>query len=135
MKTLYDECMEALGEYCEELPMPKARLEYSRLDEVVPFTEWGRIDWEKVERKYDIEYLEEILDHLHEAGIEDLAVTLLWSTASIGELPAIRTQLTNALRVIDDVTCVGHDTYMLSSTGQFVIEFFHDGIVRMAILD
>jgi hypothetical protein len=133
--TLYDECVEALGEECEELPRPKAQLEHSRLSATVPFTHWGRIDWEKVERKVEIEYWSEIEEYLKEASIDDRVVTLLWSTAAIGELPAIRTQLSTALGVIDDVTCVGHDTYMLSESGNFVIEIFHDGIVRMAILD
>jgi hypothetical protein len=46
--TLLDECIEALGEDAEILTDSEKEKILDTLESSFPFTEWGRIDWDKV---------------------------------------------------------------------------------------
>ncbi len=43
--TLFDECIEALGDNSIILSEQETQLIFDKLEEVYPFTQWGRIDW------------------------------------------------------------------------------------------
>ncbi|MCY8573485.1 hypothetical protein [Bacillus haynesii] len=127
--TLYEECLEALGDHKKVLSYETTEKFHQELASKYPFTSWGRIQWELVKNHKSIEYAEDIDDWLTENNIDDKEIILLWS---FGDYPAIKTELDNALKVIDDVTAVGSDTFMYSPYG-FVIEFFHDGDVTIGM--
>lgn len=125
--TLYEECLEALGDNKEVLTISETRKYHEHLGESFPFTSWGRIKWDEVTYHRSIDYAEDIDEWLVENKIDNKTVIILWA---YGDYPAVKTSLDNALNVIDDVTAVGSDTFMFSESG-YVIEFFHDGDVTI----
>ncbi|MFH0345226.1 hypothetical protein ACHADS_01450 [Bacillus vallismortis] len=105
--TLYEECLEALGNNKEVLTISDTRKYHEQLGKSFPD--------------------EDIDEWLIENKIDDKTVILLWA---YGDYPAVKTSLDNALNVIDDVTAVGSYTFMFSESG-YVIEFSHDGDVTI----
>ncbi|GAA0741806.1 hypothetical protein GCM10008906_23480 [Clostridium oceanicum] len=51
-------------------------------------------------------------------------IHIIWDEAN---LPIIKSNLSNVIDVIDDTIAVSFDTWLFSSNGEFVIEFYHDG--------
>lgn len=131
--TLFEECIKVIGnENLEILSNELTEKYFDCLCELFPILPWGRIDWEKVSQKKKVEDLSEIIDWLQEMGINNKNVIVLWNYSYN---PGIRTELERVLNVIDDVTAVGSDTFILCKDEGYVIEFFHDGEVTIGITD
>lgn len=101
-----------------------------RLCELFPITPWARIDWENVSRRKKVNDLKEIHEWLKDMEMNDRDIVILWNYT---DKPGIRTDLEKALQVINDVTAIGSDTFMLCKAEGYVIEFFHDGEVMVGV--
>jgi hypothetical protein len=86
-------------------------------------TQWGRIEWDKVDNKIEIKE-SEIIAKLREIGVDvNKKVYVLWDNAS---LPAIKGNLIKIIEVIDDVAAVSFDTWLFCSEDNYVIELYHE---------
>ncbi|MFD3447165.1 hypothetical protein ACFDTO_21450 [Microbacteriaceae bacterium 4G12] len=63
--TLFEECLEAFGEEVVILQKKEQDKISKEFQSVFPFTNWARIDWDKVTEFIDVE-IEEILPRLKE---------------------------------------------------------------------
>ena len=130
--TLFEECIQALDNKVEIFTLEETTRIFDELVNTFPVTSWGRIDWEKITTAIRISNLSEIEALLENHFNTDLNtdVILLWNYSSS---PAVKTDLSQVIQVIDDVTAVGSDTWIFSPTQRYVIEFFHEGEVILGI--
>jgi hypothetical protein len=119
-KPLFRECLEALG--VSMLPEQEAEKISELFIHMYPITEWGKIDWDKIDKKIDIGYepqnivpaLEKLLQ-----GRVDKTVYIEWST---GGLPVIKADLDKVIEFFDDVTCVAFEKFIFNPTVGYIIE-------------
>lgn len=77
----------------------------------------------------DIYNTDEIKSYLYKCfGSYSNTVYIIWDEAT---LPIIKTDLHQVLQVIDDVTAVSFDTWIYSPDTGYVIEYYHDGEIRI----
>lgn len=99
--------------------------------QVFPITEWGRIDWSKVERKESIEDedIDLIKDVLISQGLELSQEAFLMY--GYGDYPFVKTSLERILINLEEVSWFGSDQFIYCPTSKFVIEYFHDGDITI----
>jgi 2-hydroxy-3-keto-5-methylthiopentenyl-1-phosphate phosphatase len=90
------------------------------MEHMFPISNWGRIDWEKVNKKIDLDGSSNIIEYLNMDGF----VYIIWSE---GTLPVIKANFRKVIEVIDEVTAVSFDTWLLNPNEKWVIEFYHEG--------
>ncbi len=131
--NLFDECIEALGNEVIILSEPETRAMFETLTTMFPITPWGRIDWESVDKKFKIENTQEIFIKLkiHYGEKINAPIYLLWNYS---DAPVVQADLLNVIKVIDDVTAVGSDTWIICPSIGYVIEYFHEGEVTLGFL-
>lgn len=126
--SLLDECIEALGEGVQVLFDSDKEQILNSFESSYPF-EWGRIEWEKISNHTEVNTVDEIISFLNQNVEEyDNVVYVIWDE---GTLPIIQANLDKVFKVIDDITAVSFDTWILSPSTGYVIEIYHDGKVRV----
>jgi len=121
--TLLDECIEAIGNNHEVFDDTMSFKLFDNFQDDFPFTSWGKIDWEQIENKQEIHDLSQV-DKLFDSE----ECYIFWDE---GSLPVVKASFKDVLKGIDDVTAVSFDTWILSTTNNCVIEFFHEGEVTI----
>jgi hypothetical protein len=130
--TLFDECIEALGKGTAVLTNQESVEISKTFSSIFPITKWGRIEWDKIDKKIQVDSVNEILKYLHEQDkCIDTEIVILWDEAT---LPVIKSDLAQIIKVIDDVTSVSFDTWLFSPILKYVVEFYHNGEVTIGIL-
>lgn len=131
MATLLEECIEALGVNIDILENTQRKMIVNSFENTFPITFWGRIDWSNIQNYGEIYNTDEIKLYLHNCfGSYSKTVYIIWDEAT---LPIIKTDLHQVLKVIDDVTAVSFDTWIYSPSLGYVIEFYHEGDIRIGI--
>lgn len=123
--TLFEECLLAL-DGSTKLSNNETLEVYNLMAELFPITSWGRIDWEKVERKQRLQ-CSNILFKIEDVDL-DAEVYIIWDEVT---LPAVKTNLKKVLSVIDDVTAVSFDTWIFCHEDKYVIEFYHESDIQI----
>lgn len=98
---------------------------------VFPVTEWGRVDWSKVESKvsFEDEDIDSIKDVFIAQGLDlSQEVFLLFV---YGDFPFVKTSLQRILVNLEEVRGSGSDQFIYCPTSKFVIEYFHDGDITI----
>jgi hypothetical protein len=116
--TLLDECIALLGSTCEVFNRDKSAELFNKFEQNLLFTKWGRIDWEVLKKDFIVTPLS-TLDEL-----DILYCYIFWDEYS---LPVIKAEFDKVCKNLDDVLAVSFDTWILSLTGNIVIEFYHEG--------
>lgn len=116
MASLYDECLEKLGEQARVLTEEETIELFDDLQDSFPFTSYGRIDWESVKLKKPYS-LETIVTSL------ETRVFILWDNAIF---PAIESTMSQIINALSSIKKVSFDTWIFLPNG-FVIEFYHEG--------
>ena len=128
MATLLEECIEALGEDIEILENTQGKMVVKVLKMHSYYT-MGRVDWSNIENYGDLYNEDEIKLYLQNCfGTYSQTVYIIWDNARV---PVIKTNLHQVLNVIYDVTAVSFDTWIYSPDMGFVIEYHHDGDIRI----
>ncbi|PEK30653.1 hypothetical protein COM05_22645 [Bacillus toyonensis] len=129
MATLLEECIEALGAEIEILETNQGKIIVKSFGNVFPITSWGRVDWSNIQNYGDLYNEDEIRLYLQNCfGTYSQTVYIIWDNARV---PIIKTNLHQVLNVIDDVTAVSFDTWIYSPDVGYVIEYHHDGDIRI----
>ncbi|PFI39026.1 hypothetical protein COI73_30920 [Bacillus cereus] len=129
MATLLEECIDALGVNIEILEGTEGRKIIRSFENKFPITFWGRIDWDNIQNYGNLYNEDEIKVYLQNCfGTDSHLVYLIWDEAT---LPVIKTELPQVLEVIYDVTAVSFDTWIYSPDMGYVIEYHHDGDIRI----
>ncbi|SFJ16140.1 CDI toxin immunity protein [Thermoflavimicrobium dichotomicum] len=129
--TLLDECIEVLGADTEIFTDSEKEKILDTFKSFFSFTEWGRIDWDKVSKKEDVNTVNDITAYLEKCYENfNTVVYVIWDE---GTLPIIKTDLKKVLECIDDVTAVSFDTWIFSPSSGYVIEIYHEGEVLVGI--
>lgn len=129
--SLFDECIEVLGENVHILSDSKREQVLSDFEKSFPLSQWGRIEWEEVSNHAEVTTFDEIVSFLNQnINKYNNVIYVIWDERT---LPIIQTNLNAVFEVIDDVTAVSFDTWMYSPSSGYVIEMFHDGEVRIGL--
>ncbi|WOA66687.1 hypothetical protein RVY75_29690 (plasmid) [Bacillus mycoides] len=129
MVTLLEECIEALDVDIEILENTQGKMIVKSFENTFPITSWGRVDWSNIQNYGDLYNEDKIKVYLQNCfGIYSQTVYIIWDNARV---PIIKTNLHQVLKVIDDVTAVSSDTWIYSPDMGYVIEYHHDGDIRI----
>jgi|WetSurMetagenome_2_1015567.scaffolds.fasta_scaffold334507_2 hypothetical protein len=123
--TLFEECLVALGNNAVVLSEKETSTIFEQMAKNFPITTYGRIDWPNIKHVKQISSIEEILLQIETKNDE---VYILWDEAS---LPALKTNLSIALSVIDDVAAVSFDTWVYNPNTGYIIEFYHENEIAI----
>lgn len=130
MKTMYDECLEALQAY-KILPDDEGEKVVNSFESDYPITFWARVDWDKHMDKFSIQSNEEIIPIILQrlpSIVQPIPIYIIWDNMSH---PVLKCDLEDALKVVDDVTAVSFDTWLYSPSPKFVVEFYHEGEITI----
>ncbi|WP_433943162.1 hypothetical protein [Paenibacillus sp. SN-8-1] len=128
--SLFDECIEVLGENAHVLSDSQREQILNNFEDSFPFTHWGRIDWDKVSNHTEVNTVEDINSFLNQNVDYSNIIYVIWDEVT---LPIIQSNLEKVFEFIDDVTAVSFDTWLFSPSSGYVIEIFHDGEVRIGL--
>ena len=124
--TLLEECIEVMGNDIYILNNDEKLFVERKLFDMLPFTRWGRIDWDNFKNKKEIYNME---DFSSMDGSKKYYI--IWDDPT---KPIIKSKLTNILQNLDDVLAVSFDTWLLAEDESLIIEFYHEGEMTIAIL-
>jgi len=124
MRTLYDECLDALNGNYELLPKKEDQQLSEIIEKLFPTMLMGNIDWEKVIHKKKIIKVQDMLDVFNESEL----VIIFWDN---GGDRALITTLKSFINALNEVTIVSFDTYVFFPQYKCLIEFYHDGTITM----
>jgi hypothetical protein len=129
---LYLECLNALG--AKPLDDEKSDLLHELFKKMYPLTEWGKIEWDKIEKKKKIDDLNEIIPTLKELLQTDIdkSVYIEWSD---GGLPIIKANLINIIKNFDEVDCVSFDKFIFNPSQSYVVEVLFSGQITVGVLN
>ena len=125
MKTLFDECVEALFPNVEILSEDMSTKVARNMINIFPFSKYGRVEWSDVNDKKEI-VNQEVIKSLVDIS-EDIYI--IWDDASCR---VIKSNLKVVLENIDDVVAVSFDTWLMQVEGKYVIEYHHNGNINIA---
>lgn len=129
--TLYEECLEALENNYEILTEDEKNKILNDFENKFKFTNWGRIDWNKIMAKVQVDYATEIKPKLmNNTSKDSINVYIIWDEIN---LPILKSDLSTIIDVIDDVTAVSFDTWLFLPNEGVTIEFYHDGEITIGI--
>jgi hypothetical protein len=132
--TLFKECVTSLGDNSLILSKKESAHIFDLFEKEVPIYRGdSRIDWEKIEIKASLHMPNQLiptLNQLYSYSIDD-TVYVLWNNAS---LPVIQSNIKAILAHIDNVTCVGFETWLYNPWQQYIVEFYYLGDITVGIL-
>ncbi len=123
--ALFDECIEALGDDVTVYSDAKSKELYALFIQQIPFTQWSRIDWSKINKYKAIHDLKEVSDLFYQEDIE-----VYWS---YGNFPVLKTKLDNIIGAFEDLVAVSPDTFLYVPK-KYVIEVYHEGEITLGFL-
>ena len=99
-----------------------------------PITKWGKIDWEKVDKKIEVGFdplditpaLKKLLGDSF-----DRSVYVVWDDAGV---PIIKTSLNAIIENFYDVTCVSFDTFIFSPEVAYIIEVLPSDKITVGVI-
>lgn len=119
--VLFKECIDSLNEY-SILSLDETEALFKQLRYNFPMTNYGCIDWKKVN---DVIVIKNICD-ISDIFNKSYEYYILWEQQ---ELPCVSCKLAKIIDNIDDVLAVSFDTWLLSKDKKEIIEFHHEGKV------
>lgn len=126
--TLLEECLEALKDNYTIVSDDEKIKILNKLENKFPFTRWGRIDWDKIIKKDEVDNILEVKEKLLNSNME---IYIIWDEVN---LPIIKTDLFSVIDVIYDVTAVSFDTWLFSVDEKSIIEFYHEGEIKIGFI-
>ena len=130
---LFQECVAGLSDV-KILDLAETDKQFDTFEEELPILSWGKIDWNSILQKIQLERAGEIIPSLKKLlgkKTIDQAVYILWGEASI---PAIKTNLSSVVTVFNDVISVAPDTWLVNFEEGYVVEIFHDGQMTAGLI-
>lgn len=100
-----------------------------------PITDWGKIDWDKIENKieagYDPKNIIPVLEKILTEPL-DPSVYVLWSSGSIR---LIRTTIHKIIEHFDDVTCVSFEKFIFNPRQGYIIEILPSDLTTVGVIN
>lgn len=130
-QKLFNECIEKLN---TKILAQQEALKISEIFiETFPMTDWGKIDWSKIDKKTKVDSQHQIIPALEKLlnSKLDKSVYIEWSE---GDLPAIQTDLNAIINNFDNVTSVAFDKFIFNLDEGYVIEILSKGQITVGIL-
>lgn len=117
--ALFKECIEALD--TQVLPLDESQKVSNLFCQLFPLTDWGKIDWGKIEQKMTVEKPYQIIPALEKLipGTIDKSVYIEWSD---NDIPAIAADLDTVIDNFCDVSCVASEKFIFNPLAGYIIE-------------
>ncbi|WP_165452851.1 DUF943 family protein [Paenibacillus thalictri] len=128
--ALYQECVDALGGSTRICSQDQSIRIVASLVLSFPFTKWGRIDWESINRRFVIKKIEEV--YQIEEFNNDEEYLIIWDEMN---LPVIESLFSRIIRNYEDVTAVGFNTWIVNREMNRIIEVHHEGEINVGIIN
>lgn len=128
---LFNECVDKLK---AKILLPKEAAKISDLFiQLVPMTLWGKIDWEKINKKTTVNSPNKILSALAVLlnSEVDKSVYIEWSE---NDLPVIQTNLDSIVESFDDVISVAFDKFIFNFDDGYIIEVLSNAEITIGLI-
>ena len=124
--SLLEECINSLKIMDKQIILENncKQLIINNMKNLVQFNKWGRIEWIQYINVIDIE-----TSQLHKIKGD---FYIIWNEI---ELPILKTNMRNILDNLDDVLAVDYDTWLLACDNSSIIEFYHNGDIKLLKLN
>ena len=117
--VLFKECIDSLNEY-SILSLEETEALFKQLRYNFPMTNYGCIDWKKVDDVIVIKNISDISDIFNKS----YKYYIFWEQQG---LPCVSCKLAKIIDNIEDVLAVSFNTWLLSKDKKEIIEFHHEG--------
>ena len=121
--VLLQECLEALGDYGYILNTKESKEILDLFYKSVPISQYSRVDFEKIDSSKNIDNASELL-----IQSKNKEFYIIWDELN---LPIVKSKLNKIINSIDDVVAVSFDTWLLSTNMNEIIEFYHEGEIKL----
>ena len=129
---LFRECLEVLN--VSMIPETESELIGNVFENTFPITTWGKIDWEKIDHKIEIDYdpkdIVPSLEKLFGRKV-NTEVYILWSSA---RYPVIKANLHDIVQHFDDVTCVSFEKFIFNFELLYILEILSSDKMTIGVL-
>lgn len=101
---------------------------------VVPLTTWGKVDWEKIDKKIAIGYDPEmIIPALHKliGNPVDMQVYVDWSSEG---LPIIKTDVRKLIQFFDHIVCVDFEKFVMNPSLGYILEILPSNQMTLGLV-
>ena len=132
LNPLFRECVDKLNAII--LPDWEDKKMFDFFEQFFPLTEWGKIDWDKIDKKIVVGYNHlDIIPSLKKllGTCIDKSTYIVWNDAGI---PIIKTDLDAIVQNFDDVTCVAFEKFIFSPTIGYIIEVLPGGKITAGVI-
>lgn len=131
---VFKECVEALK--IDLLTVEEEKSLDTWFRNHVPMTKWGRVDWDKFDKKSSIRsslknMKRDLSKVLQARGPFDTTVFIEWGEIGI---PVIRTTLGDVIGNFKDIEYVAFEKFLFNPSFGYVIEILNDGRVTIGII-
>jgi len=130
--SLFKECIEALGKYARISEKNVSNEILTKFDKNFPFTPWGRIDWNKIQKKIILSSIEDIIPAIKK--MEKNPLNIVYIIGSDPTVPIIESKIDKILEFFDDVEAVSPNSWFYCPTDGWVIEIYHDGEITLGLV-
>lgn len=132
-RPLFKECLEALGKSVFVLDIEKTTQVVDLFEKMVPLI-GSRADFNKFRSHIEVESAKQVISDLKKLLSKDFdkSIYILWST---GGIPVLKTDLNTALAHIEDITCLGFETWLFNPKEGYVVEFYYLGEIKVGLLN
>ncbi len=129
---LYKECLEVLN--TKMVSDQEADEITEQFKKTFPITNWGKIDWNKINKKiyigYDPEQIIPVLSELFNEPIEK-NIYIEWSD---GPQPPIKANLDKVIEYFDYVTCISFDKFIFNPVQGYIIEVLFGNKITVGVI-
>lgn len=87
----------------------------------IPFTNLGRIDWDKLNGQ--------VIDELEEISKKDLDMSVFIVFDNV-ELPVLKVRFEDIVDRKESISCISFDKWIVAEDRSFFIEIYHEGEIR-----
>lgn len=123
LSRLFKECVEALGPNAVIYSGEESNKITNLFKHTFPITSWGKINWEKIDKKIHIGFAPDqiipALEELSQGTLKNKSVYIEWSRAGI---PVIKTDLDAIIAHFDDVSCISFEKFIFNPFVGYIIE-------------
>ncbi len=128
--TLFDEVIEEIGNDVQVIRGEEDEKIFTIFEVLFPFL-FSAIDWEKIDKKVEVDTIEEVITTVNmlvpNANMETIA---LWDNA---ETFPCKAKLTKFLWEIDTITILGSRTWIFCPISRYAIEYYNIGGITIGV--
>jgi hypothetical protein len=130
--SLLRKCLEALNE--QLLPEKESHILSNVFKHIVPITEWGKVDWDKIDDKFFIGYDPHLIIPTLEKLLNKQVVQKAYIEWNIYSIPVIKADLEDIIFSFKTIIKVSEEKFIFNPTQGYIVEIRFGGEITVGLL-